>query len=151
MNSNGRSPVGGRIVACGKGQALIEASLLVPMIFFLFLGLTNFGFYIYAFITVSNAARAAAQYTANLSLVGDDTAACDVALREMQSLPNVAPLIACTAPLQVTADDYVEPTFGTQASRVTITYETIQLFPLPFMAGKMTIHRTAVIGVITAS
>ena len=136
-----------------RGQALIEASLLVPMVFFLFLGLTNFGFFIYAFITVGNAARVATQYAAqfpdNSSSGGNQSVACQAALREMKTLPNVSALPSsypCTAaPLKVTEEDYTEPTTSTKASRVTVTYDTIQLFPLPFMDGKMQINRTAVI------
>ena len=59
---------------------MVEASLTVPLLLFLFLGATNFGFYIYAFISVSNAARVAAQYTANASFVGNQSVACQAVL-----------------------------------------------------------------------
>lgn len=145
-----------------RGQALVEASLLVPMVFFLFLGMTNFGFFVYAFITAGNAARAAAQYTANFSFVGNQGVACQVALREMAMLSNItalgtgspssgtwsSPYTCGASPLQVTATNYTEPTFNTLASRVTVTYTTIQLFPLPFMSGKLVINRTATMRLI---
>lgn len=142
------------------GQALIEASLLVPLVFFLFLGLTNFGFYVYAFITVGNAARTAAQRTANSSFRNNQAVACEVVLREMRTLSNVSALDAsyncnAVAPVQVTmgspsspGKNYCEPTANTLASRVNVSYQTIQLFPLPFMDGRMTIHRTAVMRVM---
>ncbi len=138
------------------GQALIEASLLVPVVFFLFLGLTNFGFYVYAFITVGNAARTAAQRTANTAFRNNQGVACLAALEEMKTLPNVSTLPAgyncnSVAPLRVTmgdpnnpGGDYTEPFSGTAACRVNVAYETIKLFPLPFMDGQMTINRTAV-------
>jgi Flp pilus assembly protein TadG len=131
-----------------RGQALVEATLLVPMIFFLFLGMTNFGFFIHAFISVGNAARVAAQFTAQTGFEGNSIAACEVARRELRSMSNVASLTSCTGPLLVTAEAYTEPTTSTPATRVTVTYETIQLFPLPFMSGKMTINRTAIMRVM---
>jgi hypothetical protein len=121
---------------------LLETSLMVPLAFFLFLGMTDFGFYVYAFITTGNAARVAAQYTNNTGGVGQSTVACGVVLREMQSLPNVSPLSACNDPLTVVATQYTDSN-GELASQVAVTYTTIQLFPLPFMAGKMTLTRTA--------
>jgi len=135
-----------------RGSALVEASLLAPLLFFLFLGLTNFGFFVYAFITVGNAARAAAQATARTMLVTNTARACGVALREMRSLPNVAPLAAtwpCSGPPlfvpPLTGVVVMLTTDNTPAltTRVTVSYDTIQLFPLPFLSGKMTINRTA--------
>ena len=120
---------------------MVETSLMVPMVFFLFLALVNFGFYIYAFIVVGNAARAAAQH---ISLGGPGALACPVVLREMQTLPNV--YSTCTGDVTV-ATVTATTTFGGSVSaqyrEVTITYNTIQLFPLPFMSGQMTINRTA--------
>jgi hypothetical protein len=45
-----------------SGIALIETALTLPLLLLLFLNLINFGFYIYGWITVNNAARAAAEY-----------------------------------------------------------------------------------------
>ena len=44
------------------GQALIEYILVLPMVFLLLVNVVNFGGFFYAFVTVSNAARAAADY-----------------------------------------------------------------------------------------
>src|SRR3954447_13902858 len=44
------------------GQALIEFSLLFPLLFLLIANVVNFGGFFYAWITVANAARAGAQY-----------------------------------------------------------------------------------------
>lgn len=122
---------------------MVEASLTVPLLLFVFLGVTNVGFYVYAFISVTNAARVAAQYTANPSSVGNQGVACEAVLRELRSMSNVASLNSCgAAPLKVTAVSYTDPD-GAQASRVDVSYTTIQLFPLPFMSGQMIINRTA--------
>jgi hypothetical protein len=45
-----------------EGTALIEASLLLPLVMLLMLNAMNFGLYIFGSVTVDNAARAAAQY-----------------------------------------------------------------------------------------
>jgi len=45
-----------------QGQALIEYILILPMVFLLIVNMVNFGGFFYAFIAVSNAARAGADY-----------------------------------------------------------------------------------------
>ena len=133
-----------------QGQALVEASLLAPILFMLFLGMVNFGFFVFAFITVANAARVGAQATANASFAGNQSVACEVVMREMRSLPNVAPLALgnCVAPLQVDAKSDIDKETGAEFTQVTVSYDTIQLFPLPFLSGKMRINRTAKLRVI---
>lgn len=44
------------------GQALIEFALVFPLLFLLIVNVVNFGQFLYAWITVANAARAGAQY-----------------------------------------------------------------------------------------
>lgn len=120
------------------------------MLLFLFLGMVDFGWYVYSFIQVGNAARAAAQFTATGGGVNQDRA-CKVALQEMKTMANVAVLdpikYKCTAvaPLQVGVVAYKEKIAGvdTSASQVTITYQTMLLFQLPFMDKQMTINRVA--------
>lgn len=46
----------------GSGQALIEFILMLPLLFLLIVNVVNFGAFFYAFIAVSNAARAAGDY-----------------------------------------------------------------------------------------
>src|SRR6266566_3503548 len=45
-----------------RGMAMVEAVLLLPLLLLLLLNVVNFGIYIYASITVANAARTAAEY-----------------------------------------------------------------------------------------
>jgi Flp pilus assembly protein TadG len=47
-----------------QGQALVEYALVVPILFYLILNTVSFGSFIYSWITVANAARAAGQYAA---------------------------------------------------------------------------------------
>src|ERR1041385_6078916 len=88
-----------------KGNAMIEVAFMVPWIFFLFVGVLDFGFYSYAAICVQNAARIAAlgnSYSA--ATAGSSVNACQLALQEMNSLPNVRTLADCgpTQPVTVT-------------------------------------------------
>jgi len=47
-----------------RGQGLIEFALLVPILFLLVVNAVNFGAFLFAWITIANAARAGAQYWA---------------------------------------------------------------------------------------
>jgi Flp pilus assembly protein TadG len=79
-----------------RGQALIEFILVLPIIFLLILNLVNFGAFFYAWITVANAARAAANYAilggASVGAPGtpDGPSILSVITQDVQSLPNKA-------------------------------------------------------------
>jgi Flp pilus assembly protein TadG len=45
-----------------RGQALVEFALVIPLLFLLIINAVNFGSFIFAWITIANAARAGAQY-----------------------------------------------------------------------------------------
>ena len=75
-----------------RGQAVMEVTLLMPWIIFLFFGVMDTGFFCYTAICVENAARAAAFTTAvnqtELSGTSNDNA-CVAAWNELSNLPNV--------------------------------------------------------------
>ena len=128
-----------------RGTAVVEVSLLAPWIFFLFVGVLDYGFYAYALISTENAARAAVMYTASDTSTADDAAgACPYVLGELRELPNVKNAVtSCTAsPVQVTAQLIDPGADGLPASRVTVTYDTIQLIPVPGLASRLSITRT---------
>jgi Flp pilus assembly protein TadG len=56
------SGFGGKRLASTRGSALIEAALVLPLLLLLVMNGMNFGLFLYGWITVNNAARAAAQY-----------------------------------------------------------------------------------------
>ena len=60
--ANGAGPI--LRITGTEGQSLIEFALVVPLLFLLIVNAVNFGAFIYAWITVANAARAGAQYAA---------------------------------------------------------------------------------------
>jgi Flp pilus assembly protein TadG len=130
-----------------RGHAIVETALLAPWIFFLFVGVLDFGFYAYAAISTENAARVAALYTSSTgTLARDAHGACQYVVNEMRALPNVGQGTscpssctgACTAgPLTVQAQalDGLSGrplgVDGAPASQVTVTYRTISRIPIP--------------------
>ncbi len=136
-----------------RGNAAIEVALISPWIFFLFIGIFDFGFYAYAAICTANAARVAVLYTsAGASTVADSGQACATALEEMRQLPNVKSSVSCPAacdpgsactagPMTVTAVSVDPGADGSPASQVTVEYQTVQLFPIPGLAGQMKLKR----------
>jgi hypothetical protein len=129
--------------ASRRGHAVIEATLLAPWIFFLFIGVFDMGFYAVALICTENAARAAVSYTASSAgTAADSTGACQYALTEMNAMSNARSLASCSAaPLTVTATS-VSGADGSAASQVTVTYQTMSLIPILSLPAQYTIART---------
>ena len=127
-----------------SGHAIVEVALMAPWVFFLFIGLFDFGFYAYSVMTVANAARVAALHTSSdPAAAADSQGACNLALLELDSMLNKTSFgTSCTAlPLIVTATSLVGPD-GAAASRVTVQYQTVQLIPIPGLAGQFTFSRS---------
>ena len=140
-----------------SGHAVIEASLLAPWIFFLFVGVFDFGFYSYAAISTQNAARIAAMQTSdNTMTAADDKLACQYAVQELQMLPGIPKVTSLpSTPVCPTVPSGITQTFalavdaqsvtgpdGAPATRVAVTYRTLQLVPIPgLMQGRMQLTR----------
>lgn len=77
-----------------RGHSLIEFALILPLLFLLIVNVVNFGSFLYAAITVANAARAGAEYAiiggAMVGSSGSPTEAQVAALvaSDITSLPN---------------------------------------------------------------
>jgi hypothetical protein len=139
-----------------RGQAVIEVTLMMPWIIFLFFGVYNVGFYSYAAICTQNAARAAALVGAETATAG--VTACNAALGELRMLPNVGfnPSLTCgSLPVVVSVNTLATCTLcdaGTtyQTRQASVQYQTNQLFPIPgIMNGQLTLTRLAEMRVIT--
>jgi Flp pilus assembly protein TadG len=145
-----------------RGQAMVEVTLMVPWILFLFVGILDCGFYAYALIATQNAARVAALQASYSGGTGiDKNYACAAVLAEMSSLPNTgAETIALcnaatvgtlsqTTPVSVTISNPLRDYGGGDVStQVTVTYLCVPLIPIPgLLSGQMTIARTAEIRV----
>jgi len=154
-----------------QGGAIVEVALLAPWIFFLFVGVFDFGFYAYGIICTQNAARAAATQTASSVGVQSASIACDAAWNELRGLPNIAgatkdcttlPVIVIQRTLcdstkvlptslrpscvsgSSCADcgSTADPNGHSASSQVSVQYQSIPLAPIPgILAGQMTITR----------
>lgn len=157
-----------------RGHAVVEVALMAPWIFLLFIAVFNFGFYAYTLISVENAARVAAVYTSSVASSSADAAgACYHAGQELAMMPNLvnvtgSSLCTCSGatctlgpgsppPLSVTVQSFPGgscPDAGyvvgnSLCSQVTVTYRGIQLFPLPWLMGRLSVSRTAIAKVRT--
>jgi Flp pilus assembly protein TadG len=134
-----------RLPKARRGHAVVEVALMAPWIFLLFAGALDYGFYAYAMISVENAARVAALHTSTSpELAANSDAACALILAELRPLPNIGDAVngCAAAPLEVSAEA-VTGADSSPASRVTITYETVHLIPIPGLRGQMRMTRTA--------
>jgi hypothetical protein len=120
----------------------VEVVLMAPWIYFLFVGTLDMGFFTHAMIATQNAARTAAASTSRSSALADSVpVACKYALVELSAMSNVRSLTSCNgSPLVVTASKVTID--GSDASRVTVSYLTNQLIPIPGLARQFTITRT---------
>jgi len=96
------------------GQAVVEFALVVPLLIALLLGIVQAGVAFNHYVTVTDAARAAARraITARISglTVADITAAAQSAASDLDSTK-----------LGVTVSDPTDPTFSTSGSTLTVT------------------------------
>ena len=145
-----------------QGQALVEFALVVPMMFLFIVNVVNFGGFFFAWITVSNAARAGAQYAimggASVLAPVPPTPAQIAAIitQDISSLPNRASLVVrvCsnnngtitpnTCPGTIPSDP--EPaTYVLTTIDVTYTYQPfIPIFNFSAMGIRATLPPTAI-------
>ncbi|HZT33586.1 MAG TPA: TadE family protein [Bryobacteraceae bacterium] len=120
----------------------MEFALLAPWVFFLFAGALDLGFYSYAMIATESASRVAALYTSSSQTsAADATGACQYVLAELKALPNVRNVSSCSAlPVQVTVTAGAGAD-NSEASTVSVTYQTPLLIPIPGVARQVTITR----------
>jgi Flp pilus assembly protein TadG len=157
---------GSSVGASGRdGQALIEFALIIPLMFLLAVNALNFAGFLFAWITVANAARDGAQYMVMSSASpGAPTAATlaqvtALVTNDVTSLMNRSSVVVetCTnanntmAPAGCTTlSDPESPLYTLATVDVTYTYKPfIPLFPFPGLHINATlpssaIHRKAV-------
>jgi len=140
-----------------KGSALVEAALLMPWVWFLFVGILDSGFYTYSAMATQNAVRAVAIQAGNLGGVMTSAQMCTSARNEMGFLGNVvlmsncaasqaavsnaAPIwvcagiltnvsgSACGLPAATCADCGLDA--GARSVQAVLTYQSIPLVPIP--------------------
>ena len=132
-----------------RGGSVLEISLLLPWIFFLFVGVMDFGYFGYALTSTQNAARVAAEQTSQDTLSQSQSLACSAAKQELAWMINNANFNAgsCTAtPLTVTQQTLTNATTPACAdcgrdatassSLVSVAYQTIPLIPIPLILNQ---------------
>ena len=127
-----------------RGGSVIEFALFAPWLLFLFVGAFDWGFYAYALEATQSAARVAALYTSTSSATaGDSATACSYAIDELKRIPNMSGVTTCGgSPLTVTAVSVASGPDLTPASKVTVTYTTMGLIPIPgLLTSQTTITR----------
>lgn len=127
-----------------RGTEILEAAFVLPLLVLILIGAFDLGFYMYAFISVENAARVAALDTSSSSATADNVAlACKDVTVELARVPNYStfPSGCNGAPLLVTAQKVTGPD-GNWASIVTVTYTTIQLLSIPGLSPQLSITRS---------
>lgn len=116
-----------------RGTAMLEVSLLLPLVSFLFVGALDLGYYAFALISLENALRVAALYTSTSASTSLDLdGACRYVISEMNAVPNVGGSVGnCAAgPLKVSVEA-VSRAGGIACSKVSITYDSLVLIPIP--------------------
>jgi hypothetical protein len=158
-----------------RGQALIEFALVMPLLFLLILNLVNFGAFIHAMITVTNAARTGAQSMimrgawAGRPLIWTDTQLIDLVKSDASSLPNKATGALVVAVCRNNAEEFEgipsgcttgglsDPEAGLYVlGTVDVTYKYLPLIPFFDIPGlgihltlpPTTIHRRAVMRLV---
>jgi Flp pilus assembly protein TadG len=145
------------------GQALIEYILVLPMVFLLIVNTVNFGGFFYAWITVTNAARAGADYAvlgaSSVGAPGVPTGAKVLSMitTDVSSLPNAASLVVnvcqtnngTTKTLAGTCSSIAadpEPTnFVLTSVDVTYTYKPfVAVFSFPKLGVYLTLPATSI-------
>jgi Flp pilus assembly protein TadG len=128
-----------------SGHSVIEVALMAPWIFFLFVGVLDFGFYAYALISTQNAARVAALHNSVSKEAASDPdgSGCQIAIAELQWASYGRTLNCAGSPLNVSSK-LVAGADGNDAAQVTVTYQTIGMIPIPgVFTSQLTINRTA--------
>jgi len=155
-----------------EGHAIIEYALLLPLLFLLIVNTVNFGGFLFAWITVSNAARAGAQYevlggaSPTAPTPATPTQVASLITNDISSLLNRASLqvrvctnnngtVACSGNGSGTTPSDPEPSsYVLTTVDVTYTYNPfIPLFSFPGLGIRATlppttIHRQAVMRMI---
>jgi len=126
----------------------VEVTLLVPWLVFAFVAAFNFGIFAYALVSTQNAARSAAMYASQSLTVAQSgaivTQVCTYVLGELGDAPGVGSgVTTCTGtPVTVTVTARTPGAGNMNTVQVSVTYNTMQLIPLPgLMAGSLSITR----------
>ena len=125
-----------------KGQSLVEMALMVPLLFLLVVNVVNFGGYLYAWISVVHASRAAVQYaitgpaylgygSSNGLATAPPANPGTVATADMVSLPTTTtPIVTVCTSTPTKTCALADPEAGTsEITTVDVTYRYCPFIP----------------------
>jgi Flp pilus assembly protein TadG len=149
-----------RAASC-EGQAIIETAILIPLLLVLLLNAMNFSIFIYAWVTVNNAARVAAEYKVyNWVVLGANggppsyTNVQSVITNDVTTLPGNASVsvqvcskvngsASCSPSLSYTPQDDPEPNTY-KAWSIDVSYSYTPVFSELSLISSQTIHQQVV-------
>lgn len=129
-----------------RGNAMVELALTVPLLCVLMLAVFDSGVYVYAFISVQSAARAAAmRNSGGTESAVDQATACTIVTDELRGLPSISTTqTSCaSAPLVVSSvlcsgsgscGSATSSADGQPSTLVTVSYTLPTMFGIP-LAG----------------
>jgi Flp pilus assembly protein TadG len=132
---------------------MLEFALIMPVLVMVMLAVFDAGLYVTAYISVREAARAAAtRNSGGRESAVDQAQACAIVLDQLRGLPGVPADTACTsAPVVVSSELCLGPSpcggqpttaDGQPAALVTVRYTVPHLFRFP-IAGPPTVTQSA--------
>jgi Flp pilus assembly protein TadG len=142
-----------------RGAALVELAVALPLIVLLLIGTIDFARVFYYAIELTNAARAATQYAASLSIRPDDAAGIRAAAQS--AAPNISPVIVTLDPVTPSrcwcaTDDgmtfsgpvvcpvsCISPQHLMQTIKVDVSITFRLISPFPGIPNNLTLHRSA--------
>jgi Flp pilus assembly protein TadG len=125
-----------------RGSAMVEFALVAPLLFILSLVAFDSGLYIFSFISVQSAARAAAIRNAgSTESAADQSGACSVVTDHLRGLPAMTAGSCAGAPLVVSSvlcnslscGQTSASADGQPATLVTVSYTLPSLFRIPLV------------------
>ena len=154
---------GEEVRSATSGQALVEFALMIPLLLLLIINAVNFGAFIYAWITVADAARAAANYAAlGSASVGSPASATNAQITSLttsdtSSLPSAVTVCVntnattsastgtCSFTISSIPADPEAPTYVSLAVDVSYTYAPFfSSFNFPALGIYTTLPPTAI-------
>lgn len=135
-----------RLIRGTRGQSLAEFALLLPILMIMVLGAIDFGRAYFAYVSVTNASRNAAQYGSFNTIRANDEDCTDGNCLRLAAVADTGNLLntsgtnpeVTTEPCGVSSlDDQ-----GNECVRVTVTYNFETLVPWPGLPNSFDISRT---------
>ena len=129
-----------------RGQSLAEFALLLPVLLILVLGAIDFGRVYFAYVSVTNASRNAAQYGSFNTIRANDEDCTDGNCLRLAAIADTSNLLntSSTNP-EVTTESCSVGSLddqGNECVRITVTYTFETLVPWPGLPNSIDLSRT---------